>query len=157
MILVVQCGLSTCAQVTAAIGVFRVAFDFDQPVVFDKTDDAADGAAQLAHARHFFDVFVFVAIGPTAAVIGSGQVAHARHVAAIRFAFYLIPFVQVQTLSGLVLVWFCSGRFVVGKSVFGFVRTTKNTAGTDKGTKLHEPTTGVGSVFVAHLDASFQL
>jgi len=43
VVLMVQSCVATCAQATAAVGVVRVAFNFDDAVVFDVTNDAANG------------------------------------------------------------------------------------------------------------------
>ena len=64
----IQTGLPTCANATATVGVVRIAFDFDQPTIFDVPHDSAHRAAQLAHARNLFRVGVFIEIGPTVGV-----------------------------------------------------------------------------------------
>ena len=99
----VQSCVATCAQATAAVGIVGVAFDFDNAVVFDVTNDAANGAAQLTHAGNFFGADVFVFVWPVTFCLRTGQLANAGRflrTQRIGFAFEPSPLLHIDALLG---------------------------------------------------------
>ena len=85
---------------SAAIGVIRVAFDLDESAFLHITYDAADRAAQLAHAGHLLHALVLARIRPIAPSQRSGQPADARQrtklAKFIRNSFDSIPSIEVD-------------------------------------------------------------
>jgi len=77
----IEAGMPARAEMPSAVGVVRIAFDFDQPVVLHVADDSADRDTELAHARHLGDVFVLVAVGPVSFGLWAGQPTDAWHLA----------------------------------------------------------------------------
>ncbi len=104
MIQVVQARLASRTEMSTAVGVVRIAFDLDEPAVFDVADDAADRAAQLAHPGHFLHVLVLVAIRPIAFGLRSRQLADTGHRAEaaqfVRLALDAVPLLQVDAACG---------------------------------------------------------
>ena len=64
MVQVIQARVATSAQVAAAVGVFWIAFDFNQPSVFDVANGSTNGATQLTHAWYLGGVFVLINVRP---------------------------------------------------------------------------------------------
>ena len=94
--------LAASTQITATVWIVGVALDLDDPSVLHVPDDAADGAAELAHARNFFDVFVLVAVWPVSFGIGTRKFADSRHVNAaffVRQPANLLPAFQIERRS----------------------------------------------------------
>ena len=95
--------LATGTEVTTAVGILRIPFYLDQSIVLDVTDDATDGAAELAHTGDFFNPLVLVAVGPVAFGLGAGEIADPGHLTEgtelIGLALDAVPFFHVDSLG----------------------------------------------------------